>query len=158
MTDYVCAGVRVFPVGRLDLNSTGLLLLTNDGELTERLLHPRYHVEKEYLVKLGAGIGELELEQLRSGVLLEEGLTSPAWVDVDEKPTASNGFKTTLRVAIHEGRKRQVRRMLESVGHRVLQLHRTRFASLTDDGLALGQARRLSAQEIASLRRLAGLV
>ncbi len=157
VTDYVPTGVRVFPVGRLDLDSTGLLLLTNDGMLAERLLHPKYHVEKEYLVKVRGEVVEGSLRKLRAGVPLEEGTTSPAEVSVVQKATSANRFTSTLRVVIHEGHKRQVRRMLEIVGHRVVALHRARFATLTDKGLTLGQARRLSAQEIATLRRLAGL-
>jgi 23S rRNA pseudouridine2605 synthase len=90
-------------------------------------------------------------------VTLEEGITSPAEVAVIQKATSANRFTSTLRVVIREGHKRQVRRMLETVGHRVVALHRARFATLTDKGLTLGQARRLSAQEIATLRRLAGL-
>jgi 23S rRNA pseudouridine2605 synthase len=157
VTDYVPTAARVFPVGRLDLNSTGLLLLTNDGELAERLLHPRYHVEKEYEVKVHGEIKEASLQQLRKGVMLDEGMTSPALVVVHARPSANNRSTTTIRVVVHEGKKRQVRRMLESVGHRVVALHRARFASLTDAGLARGQARRLSGHEIATLRKLAGL-
>jgi 23S rRNA pseudouridine2605 synthase len=152
--DCVPAGVRVFPVGRLDLNSTGLLVLTNDGELTARLLHPRYHVEKEYLVSVRGMVGGAALASLRRGVTLEDGPTAPAAVDVISggRPTAGPTF-TTLRVVIHEGRKRQVRRMLEAVGHRVVALHRSRFDGLTDAGLALGQVRPLSPAEVERLRR-----
>jgi 23S rRNA pseudouridine2605 synthase len=157
VVEHVPTEARVYPVGRLDLNSTGLLLLTNDGELAERLLHPRYHVEKEYLVKVPGAVKESSLRDLRKGVALEEGMTSPASVTLLHGPSVGNGHMTTLAVVIHEGRKRQVRRMLEAVGHRVVALHRARFALLTDKGMALGQARRLSAQEIGALRRLAGL-
>lgn len=157
VTDYVPTGARVFPVGRLDLESTGLLLLTNDGELTDRLLHPRYHVEKEYIVKVRGGVDETSLRKLREGITLEEGTTAPAEVSVIQAASGSNRFTSTLKVIIREGRKRQIRRMLETVGHRVVALHRTRFATLTDRGLTLGEARRLSAQEVAVLRRLAGL-
>jgi 23S rRNA pseudouridine2605 synthase len=156
--DHIPTGARVFPVGRLDLNSTGLILLTNDGELTARLLHPRFHVEKEYVVKVRGVVREAELQELRKGVALDEGMTAPAEVSRQQGPSASNRATTTLTVIIHEGRKRQVRRMLEAVGHRVVSLHRSRFATLTDKGLALGQARRLSTQEIAELQRLASLL
>jgi len=150
----VPAGSRVFPVGRLDLNSTGLLILTNDGELTARLLHPRYHVEKEYLVTVRGVVDGATMAQLRSGVALEDGLTAPALVEVVESvPPASGIALTTLRVVIHEGRKRQVRRMLETVGHRVVALHRSRFDGLTDAGLALGQVRPLSSGEVERLRQ-----
>jgi len=172
VVDCVPAGVRVFPVGRLDLNSTGMLLLTNDGELAARLLHPRYHVEKEYLVTVRGTVGEREVAALRRGVELEDGPTAPANVEVvgrpsatarpprtagraplhTARPAASQASFTTLRVVIHEGRKRQVRRMMEAVGHTVVALHRSRFAGLTDAGLALGEARRLTPQEIEALR------
>jgi 23S rRNA pseudouridine2605 synthase len=157
VTEYVPSAARVYPVGRLDLESTGLLLLTNDGQLAERLLHPRYHVEKEYLVRVQGSVRDVELAKLQSGVALEDGLTAPAVVWVKEAASSANRYTSTLDVVIHEGRKRQVRRMLESVGHRVVALHRARFAVLTDSGLTLGQARRLSVQEVSALRKLAGL-
>lgn len=153
VVDCVPAHVRVFPVGRLDLNSTGLLVLTNDGELTARLLHPRYHVEKEYLVTVSGVVGGSALAQLRRGVALEDGQTAPATVKVIESGRSAGGTTlSTLRVVIHEGRKRQVRRMLEAVGHRVVALHRSRFDGLTDAGLAPGQVRPLSPAEVERLR------
>lgn len=174
VTDCVPARGRVFPVGRLDLNSTGLLVLTNDGELAARLLHPRYHVEKEYLVTVRGTVAAAALGRLRRGLTLEDGPTAPAQVEVvslDEagvsrrstgsakgasgESPATRGSTTTLRVVIHEGRKRQVRRMMEAVGHRVVALHRTRFDGLTDAGLALGMARPLSPGEVERLRRTA---
>jgi 23S rRNA pseudouridine2605 synthase len=156
VTDCIPAEARVFPVGRLDLNSTGLLLITNDGELAARLLHPRYHVEKEYLVTVRGTVPEATLAWLRNGVELEDGLTAPAQIEVVGSDRSSGGgLSTKLLVTIHEGRKRQVRRMFEAVGHRVTTLHRSRFDSLTDSGLALGQARRLSTDEIARLRQTA---
>lgn len=158
VTSLVPSTGRVFPVGRLDLDSTGLLLLTNDGELTARLLHPRYHVEKEYVVGIRGRLDRDALTLLRQGVQLEEGTTSSAQVTVLTPAGAGGQGLTELRVVIHEGRKRQVRRMLEAVGHRVVTLHRHRFASLSDAGLPIGQARRLSQAEVADLRRLAGLV
>lgn len=157
ITDCVPTEGRVFPVGRLDLNSTGVILVTNDGLLTERLLHPRYHVDKEYVVKTRGRVSEAELATLRRGVEVDGTLTAPAMVRLLEGPNPSNRFTTTIGVVIHEGRKRQVRRMFESVGHKVTALHRARFATLTDRGLALGQARRLSDREVAELRKLAGL-
>jgi 23S rRNA pseudouridine2605 synthase len=156
VTDCVPAHGRVFPVGRLDLNSTGLLLLTNDGELTARLLHPRYRVEKEYVVTVRGAVAEAALGPLRHGLMLEDGQTAPAQVEiVSAARSAERGVTTTLRVTIHEGRKRQVRRMMEAVGHRVITLHRARFDGLTDAGLAPGQARPLSATELEQLRRTA---
>jgi 23S rRNA pseudouridine2605 synthase len=144
---------RVFPVGRLDLTSTGLIILTNDGELTAHLLHPRYHVEKEYIVTVRGSVSPSDVAQLRRGVELEDGRTSPAEIDVIESPDFRPRTPiTTLRVVIREGRKRQVRRMLESVGHRVIALHRRRFDGITDAGLAVGQARPLSSGEVERLR------
>ena len=146
---------RVFPVGRLDLNSTGLLVLTNDGELTAQLLHPRFHVEKEYEVSIRGLIKPGDVARLRSGVELEDGWTAPARVDLVEVARTGKGPVTRLRMVIHEGRKRQIRRMMESVGHPVLSLHRHRFDGLTDAGLSVGQARRLSNAEVEGLRRAA---
>jgi pseudouridine synthase len=152
----VPARVRVFPVGRLDLNSTGVLLLTNDGELAARLLHPRYHVEKEYVVTVLGVVPEKTLGRLRRGIELDDGPTAPAEVElVSSGRTSGQGTTSVLRVTIHEGRKRQVRRMLETVGHRVVGLHRARFDGLTDAGLAPGEARPLSAGEVEDLRRTA---
>ena len=159
VTDLVPTRSRVFPVGRLDLDSTGLVLLTNDGDLAGRLLHPRYHVEKEYLARVRGIPSKEALAVLRRGVLMEEGLTAPAKVEVVEvtRPAGSPGPQTIVRVVLHEGRKRQVRRMMEAVGHRVEALHRCRFAGLTDAGLQPGQARRLSGAELTALRKLGGL-
>lgn len=154
VVDCVPSRARVFPVGRLDLESTGLLLLTNDGDLAGRLLHPRFHVEKEYQVRVRGVVGKEALEALRRGVTLEDGPTAPATVRVVEivRPPRS-GPQTSLTIVLHEGRKRQIRRMLETVGHRVVSLHRTRFDGLTDAGLLPGQARRLSAGELQKLRQ-----
>lgn len=151
----VPAHVRLFPVGRLDLDSTGVLLLTNDGELTARLLHPRYHVDKEYVVTVLGLVPGTTLARLRRGVVLEDGPTEPAVVEVVKSGRYEGHVATMLRLTIHEGRKRQVRRMLEAVGHRVVTLHRSRFANLTDAGLAPGQVRPLSNAEIEELRRAA---
>ena len=156
VVDCVPAHVRVFPVGRLDLHSTGLLLLTNDGELAARLLHPRYHVEKEYVVTVRGLVTEAALGRLRRGVMLEDGQTQLARIEmIDSGRSSTRGLSSTVRVTIHEGRKRQVRRMLETVGHRVVALHRSRFDGLTDAGLAPGQARLLSTHEVEQLRRTA---
>ncbi len=158
VSDLVPTRARVFPVGRLDLDSTGLVLLTNDGDLAGRLLHPRYHVEKEYVVTVRGVVRKESVEQLRRGVMLEDGMTAPAKVDVTgiDRP-AGGGPVTTMRVVLHEGRKRQVRRMMEAVGHRVVTLHRTRFAGITDAGLLPGQARRLSSAELSTLIKHAGM-
>jgi 23S rRNA pseudouridine2605 synthase len=154
VTDLVPTRARVFPVGRLDLDSTGLVLLTNDGDLAGRLLHPRFHVEKEYVVTVRGVVQKEAQEALRRGVMLEDGVTAPAkvqFVEITRPP--GGGPQTILTIVLHEGRKRQVRRMMEAVGHRVVALHRARFDTLTDAGLLPGQARRLSAAEIDKLRK-----
>src|SRR5438067_13631163 len=117
---------RVFPVGRLDMDSEGLLLLTNDGELANRLAHPRYHVAKEYLATVDGTPGENDLRALRAGVELDDGRTAPAEVEV----LGNARGRTQLRVVLHEGRNRQVRRMLEAVGHPVRDLQRTAYGPL----------------------------
>jgi len=162
VVDCVPSRVRVFPVGRLDLNSSGLMLLTNDGELAARLLHPRYHVEKEYIVTVRGIVAEAALGRLRRGIHLEDGETAPASVEVigQARPgraagAAGSGTSTTLCITIHEGRKRQIRRMLEAAGHRVVSLHRRRFAGLSDAGLEPGEARHLSPAELEELHRSA---
>jgi 23S rRNA pseudouridine2605 synthase len=138
------AGARLYPVGRLDIDTTGLILLTNDGELAHRLTHPKFEVEKTYrAVVANAPVRERALQALRDGVELEDGRTSPARV----KRVAAD----TLEITIHEGRKRQVRRMCESVGHPVRRLQRIRFGSLELGELKPGAHRRLTAAEVRRL-------
>jgi len=151
---------RVYPVGRLDLDSEGLLLLTNDGELAFRLMHPRYHVEKRYLVKVKGQPSEKKLERLRRGIRLEDekkkGLyrkTAPAQIKVIK----SKGKETELEAALKEGRKRQIRRMFQSVGHPVVSLVRVSIGNLTLEGLPKGRYRHLTPQEVAELKKRAGL-
>lgn len=147
---------RVFPVGRLDGDSSGVIILTNDGDLTARLLHPRYEVEKEYIATVRGDITSAAVEALRQGVALEDGPSWPAEVEVLHRGGRSPDRRTTtLRVVIHEGRKRQVRRMLEAVGHRVISLHRRRFGAVDDGDLPLGHARPLSDAEVRALKGLA---
>ncbi|HWY17851.1 MAG TPA: pseudouridine synthase [Solirubrobacteraceae bacterium] len=137
--------LRLYPVGRLDADSSGLILLTNDGALAHRLTHPRYEVPKTYLARVGGGrVGEGAVRALRSGVELEDGVTAPARVRRIEPDV--------LELTIHEGRNRQVRRMCEAVGHPVLALQRIAFGPLRLDELAPGAHRRLGAAEIARLR------
>ena len=136
---------RVFPVGRLDADTEGLLLLTNDGDLTHRITHPSFGIEKEYLAQVSGTPSRGALRRLREGVELEDGMTAPAKVAVlDER---------TLRITIHEGRNRQVRRMCEAVGHPVVRLVRTRIGTLTDPKLAPGEWRELSQDEVRALER-----
>jgi 23S rRNA pseudouridine2605 synthase len=140
---------RLYPVGRLDADTTGLILLTNDGELAERLTHPRYGVEKVYRMRVQpARVSPRALDALRHGVELDDGMTAPARV---RQPRPG-----LLEIVIREGRKRQVRRMVEAVGHRVLELERVAFGPLGLRGLEPGRSRRLSATEVERLRRAAG--
>ena len=137
---------RVVPVGRLDADTTGALLLTNDGELAHRLAHPKYEVEKRYEAELEDEPSDEALERLAKGVELEDGRTAPAAV--------RRLGPARVELAIHEGRNRQVRRMFEAVGHPVRRLHRSRYAGLTLEGLEPGESRELTSDEIAALRSL----
>lgn len=141
----VPAEPRVFPVGRLDLDTEGLLLLTNDGGLAHRLTHPSFGIEKEYLVEVEGQISRRSLRTLREGVELEDGMTSPA--------KASLVDPSVLRLTIHEGRNRQVRRMCEAVGHPVRRLVRSRIGPIVDPKLKPGFSRRLSGDELLELQR-----
>lgn len=140
---------RVFPVGRLDVDTEGLLILTNDGPLTHRLTHPRYGVEKEYLAEVEGRPAPGVLRVLRRGVELDDGPTAPAKVALVSP--------TVLRITIHEGRNRQVRRMCETVGHPVLRLVRMRIGPIVDSRLAPGRWRPLNPVEVRSLAEAAGL-
>jgi len=139
--------LRLYPVGRLDKDSIGLLLLTNDGELTNRLTHPRYEHEKEYLVHINAQLSPQEMQQLQRGVMLEDGVTSPARLK-EIKHTPPYNYSMT----IHEGKKRQIRRMFAHLGYTVLALKRVRSGNLLLGNLKPGEIRELSAKEVASLR------
>jgi pseudouridine synthase len=151
-------GHRLFPVGRLDADSTGLLLLTDDGDLAYRLTHPRYKVAKEYLATVAGVPGPPDLEALRSGVKLDDGMTAPAEVEVIRVTTGDrDSGRAVLRIVIREGRQRQVRRMLQSVGHRVKSLRRTAFGPLKLARLKVGEWRELDEREVAALRRTTGL-
>lgn len=139
---------RVFPVGRLDFDSEGLMLLTNHGELAQALLHPRFHVPKTYLVKVKGVLTEDQIERLEQGVRLADGMTSPATVKKVRKAEANSWIELT----IHEGRKHQVKRMCETVGHPVIRLVRVRMGPLALHGLELGQYRYLTDREANALR------
>jgi 23S rRNA pseudouridine2605 synthase len=147
VVDLVPAEPRVFPVGRLDAETEGLLVLTNDGELTHRVTHPSHGVEKEYLAEVVGTPTRGELRRLRQGVELEDGLTAPAKVSV-----VGDGV---LRLVLHEGRNRQVRRMCEAVGHPVTRLVRTRIGPITDTKLKPGEWRHLARDEVAALAKAA---
>jgi 23S rRNA pseudouridine2605 synthase len=134
---------RVVPVGRLDADTTGALLLTNDGPLAHRLAHPRYGVEKVYEVDVEGEPGEAALQQLAAGVELDDGPSAPA--------TVRRLGPATLELTLHEGRKHQVKRMCEAVGHPVVRLHRSRYAGLTVEGLEPGRWRELEPSEVKRL-------
>lgn len=140
---------RLYPVGRLDVDTTGLILLTNDGDLAYRLTHPRFEVEKTYRATVARGrVSDAALRRLRAGIQLEDGMTAPARV---RRVDAG-----TVELTIHEGRKRQVKRMCAAVGHPVISLARVRFGPLVLGDLALGAARRLTDEEIAALQAAGG--
>ncbi|MDQ0285699.1 23S rRNA pseudouridine2605 synthase/16S rRNA pseudouridine516 synthase [Desulfofundulus luciae] len=145
--------LRVYPVGRLDYDSEGLLLLTNDGELAFALTHPRHQVPKTYLVLVKGLPGNDKLDRMAGGLVLEDGPTAPAKVRLVGKKNG-NAF---LEITIHEGKKRLVRRMCAHIGHPVLRLKRIRIGSLTLKGLKPGRYRFLTREEIRQLRQAAGL-
>jgi 23S rRNA pseudouridine2605 synthase len=143
--------MRVFPVGRLDFDSEGLMLLTNDGELAQRLLHPRHHVPKTYLIKVKGMLDGEDIEVLQKGVMLDDSCTGPAIV----KKVGKAIENSWLEVTIFEGRKHQVKRMLEAVGHPVLKLKRVRFGPIALGDLPTGHYRYLTDREANSLRAVA---
>jgi len=146
VVDLVPTHPRVFPVGRLDADTEGLILLTNDGDLTHYLTHPSFGIEKEYLVQVEVKPSRNAIRELRQGVELDDGITAPAKVSlVDEK---------LLKMVIHEGRNRQIRRMCESVGHPVVRLIRSRIGPIVDRSLRPGSFRELTNQELKSIRKI----
>jgi 23S rRNA pseudouridine2605 synthase len=149
VVEYVASRRRLYPVGRLDADTTGLILLTNDGALADRLTHPRYGVKKVYRASVRpADITDEAVSRLRGGVTLDDGQTSPAQVEV-----LGAGL---MEITIGEGRKRQVRRMCEAVGYQVSSLRRVAFGPLTLGSLAEGETRMLTTAEVADLRAAAG--
>lgn len=144
VVELVDSSARLYPVGRLDADSTGLLLLTNDGELANRLTHPRYGIPKTYRARLRDPLAERQLQMLRGGVELEDGPTAPAGV--------RRRGEREIELVLREGRNRQVRRMVEAVGNRVLALRRVAFGPLQLSRLAEGEARRLTEAEVQELR------
>ena len=144
VVELVDTDARLYPVGRLDADTTGLLLLTNDGALADRLTHPRYEVPKTYRVRLGKPISDRELERLQRGVELEDGRTGPAEIH--------RLSDREVELVLREGRNRQVRRMVEAVGNRVVALQRVKFGPLALGRLQSGGSRKLSEAEVARLR------
>lgn len=149
VVDLVGHDARVVPVGRLDIDTTGALLLTNDGDLAHRLAHPRYGVEKTYVADVEGDPSAETILRLGSGVALEDGVTAPARV--------RRLGRARIELVLHEGRNRQVRRMCDAVGHPVRRLHRSGYAGLDLKGLEVGAWRELGAAEVEALRRLVGL-
>ena len=144
VVDLVPTGQRLYPVGRLDADSTGLILLTNDGDLAYALTHPRFEVQRTYRARVNGRPSERALRALREGVVLDDGRTAPAQVRMVSAHE--------LELTIHEGRKHQVRRMCEAVGHRVVELRRVAFGPLRLGDLTTGRHRRLTAAEVQRLR------
>ena len=150
-------GVRdyVYPVGRLDYDSEGLLLLTSDGELAARLTHPRHGVEREYHVRVRGVPDAHDLERLGRGLVVEGRRTAPAEVEILKEIEAESGPQAVLALVIREGRNRQVRNMCDAIGHPVVRLRRVRIGPITDDRIRPGEFRDLDAREIGALKRAA---
>ena len=145
---------RLYPVGRLDADTEGLLIITNDGAMTQGLLHPRFEIDKVYRAEVTGNVTEDGLTALRNGILLDDGRTAPARLRVLHR----EGERTVVETIIHEGRKRQVRRMFAAIGCRVQRLCRVRFAMLTLDGVSCGSFRHLTSDEIHELKEIAGVM
>jgi pseudouridine synthase len=150
--DLVRSRTRVYPIGRLDRNTTGVLLLTNDGDFAHHLMHPRYEIPKAYQVTCDRPVKREDLQQLKSGIRLKEGTTAPARVEVIP---ASKGKE--IGIVVHEGWNRQVRRMFEALGYDVRKIDRVAYGPVTREGLPRGSHRPLTAAEVRQLKRLAGL-
>ena len=147
VVDLVPSAIRVYPVGRLDADSEGLIILTNDGDLTHRLTHPSFGVPKEYLVHVEGIPQRSALRSLREGIQLDDGMTAPAQVSMPDQGL--------LKITIHEGRNRQVRRMCAAIGHPVVRLVRVRIGPITDSSLTAGSWRELTNEEVRSLYQAA---
>lgn len=143
---------RVYPVGRLDYDTEGLLLLTNDGQFANLLMHPRYHIPKTYHVRTKGVPHGLQLDRLREGIELDDGKTAPA--DVEYADVDPDGKESLVEITIYEGRNRQVRRMFEAIRSPVLRLKRIRFGPVALDGLQRGKFRHLTKEELGELRRM----
>ena len=148
----VHARQRVYPIGRLDRNTTGVLLLTNDGEFANHLMHPKHEVQKSYRVTCETVVQRQHIEQLRRGIWLQDGETAPAVVHV-----LPGGKGKEIGIIVHEGRNRQVRRMFEHFGYTVRKLDRVAYGPITTDGLARGKTRPLTKREVQKLKLLAGI-
>ncbi len=152
LSNYIRIKERIYPAGRLDYDSEGLVFLTNDGEITNRITHPRYEIEKEYFVKINKPIREPDVHLLRKGIMLEDGMSWPARVKV------LNDERTILSIIIHEGRKWEVKRMFQKLGYEMNSLLRTRIGNIFLGDLRQGRFRKLSYQELQNLKKLLGIV
>lgn len=153
VVDLIRTDERVFPVGRLDRDTHGLLILTNDGELTNMLIHPKYHIGKVYILKIKGYLSSEQIEKLEKGVELEDGITAPSNVRLLQK--RKDG--TFLELTIYEGRKRQIRRMCEALNINLIDLQRVKFGSLELENLKTGEYREITGKEIENLRKMANL-
>lgn len=144
---------RLFPVGRLDRDTTGLLLMTNDGELAFRLTHPKFGVKKRYVARVRGSVTDEAVKRLEAGVELEEGMTAPCQIKIEKRDKK----QTVLTVVLHEGKKRQIRRIFQKIGHGVTELERLDFGPLSLSGMKIGEKRKLAADEIAQLFEATGL-
>ena len=150
--DYVKVRERIYPIGRLDRNTTGVLLLTNDGDLAHALTHPKHEIERVYRVRLERGILDEDLKKLRRGVRLEDGLAVP-----DRAETIPGTKRTEIVMSLREGKNREVRRMIEALGYDVKNLERIAFAGLTTEGVPRGRWRNLTRTEVNHLKQQAGI-
>ena len=144
---------RIYPIGRLDFDSQGLLILTNDGELSYSLMHPKFRIPRTYKVIVDGSLSDASVQQLKRGILLDDGLTSPAQVKIIDRQQG----KSVVRITIFEGRSREVRRMFGTVGHKTLKLIRTGYGTLTLGSLRVGKYRHLKSVEVKTLRSSVGL-
>lgn len=152
--DFIDVGTRVYPVGRLDYETEGLILLTNDGELANRLMHPSYELDKTYEVIVKGTPSENELDILREGITLEDGDTTPAEIKIT---SYNKKDKTKFTVTIHEGKNRQIRRMFKYINYQVVHLKRVKYSFLTLKGVGLGEYRILSNDEVSKLKNIVHL-
>lgn len=150
VTDLIGTKERIYPVGRLDSDTEGLILLTNDGVLTNALTHPSFEINKTYLALVKGRPSEKDINLLRKGIPLEDGMTAPAVVE----PVKNIKQNALIKITIHEGRNRQVRRMFEYVGSKVIELKRIKFCFLTLQGLKVGEYRKLSKEEVLRLKKI----
>ncbi len=148
--DLIEISERVYPIGRLDYDTSGLLLLTNDGDLANRLMHPRYKVYKTYLARVNGKLNATDIGWLRHGIKIEDYTTSPALVDI----VKTDGVQTTIKISIYEGKNRQVRKMLAAVGKTVISLKRVSFGNIELEDLPVGSWKNLSKKELDYLKSL----